>query len=58
MDLFEEELRRAEHQLKCINETSVIDKIEGLDYVETLIKHTLPNLLLEIKWLKKNGRLK
>ncbi|MDC6267282.1 hypothetical protein [Lysinibacillus fusiformis] len=54
---FEEEVRRAEYQLKCINETGVINKIEGMDYVESLIKHTLPNLLLEIKWLKRNGKL-
>ncbi|UUV25925.1 MULTISPECIES: hypothetical protein [Lysinibacillus] len=56
-NLFDELVKRAEYQLKCINETSVIEKLEDIDYVETFVKHTIPDLLLEIKWLKRNGKL-
>ena len=56
-NLFDELVKRAEYQLKCINETGAIKKIEDVDYVKTLVKHTIPDLLLEIKWLKRNGKL-
>lgn len=56
--LFDELVKRAEYQLKCINETRAIKKIEDIDYVETFIKHTIPDLLLEIKWLKRSNTIK
>lgn len=53
MDLLDELVKRTEYQLKTIDEIYGIDKLSDMDYIGSLVMHTLPDLLLEIKYLKK-----
>lgn len=52
MNLLDDTVRRAEYQLKTIEEVCGIDKLSEMSYIRALVMYTVPDLLLEIKHLK------